>query len=67
MRRQEFVFSRFDPVEEVTVERFIEGAREFTVAVLGNDEAVATSAIAPYRARSASGALEGRGLWHRRR
>lgn len=43
MQRLEFIFERFAPMDEVRVEHYIVGAREFTVAVLGNEEAVATS------------------------
>jgi D-alanine-D-alanine ligase-like ATP-grasp enzyme len=43
MERIRVIFSRLAPVSELRVEKYIGGAREFTVAVLGNGAAVATS------------------------
>ena len=47
------LFERFSPVQEVRVERFLRDAREFTVAVLGNDGAVATSVTEVIKPRGA--------------
>ena len=43
LRRLHEVFNRFSPVSELRAEEYIDGAREFTVAVLGNGAAMATS------------------------
>jgi D-alanine-D-alanine ligase-like ATP-grasp enzyme len=43
LRRIGKMFDRFSPVTYVRAEEFIDGAREFTVTVLGNGSAVATS------------------------
>jgi D-alanine-D-alanine ligase-like ATP-grasp enzyme len=43
LERVRVIFSRLASVSEVRVEKYIGGSREFTVAVLGNDAAVATS------------------------
>ena len=43
LRRLREMFSRFSSVSELRAEQYIDGAREFTVAVLGNGTATATS------------------------
>ncbi len=53
MGRVAAVFDRIRVLHEIRVEKYLSNAREFTVAVLGNDNAVATSVTEVIKSREA--------------